>query len=92
MAYVLFGAAHAAHDGRNGNAQRDRCRCHDQAHRDAENSRAQRGRNGGQHSLKRCADSAYHGGHARKNGGEAGQQTAAQALTDGKGRIAQRCF
>ena len=92
MAYVLFGAAHAAHDGRNGNAQRDRCRCHDQAHRDAENGRAQRGGDCGQQAFKGCTDRADQGSDARKNGGEAGQQTAAQALTDGKGHIAQRCF
>ena len=41
MAYVLFGAAERCNDGRNGNAQRDRCRCHDQAHRDAKKGSAQ---------------------------------------------------
>ena len=90
MAYVLFGAAERCNDGRNGNAQRDRCRCHDQAHRDAKKGSAQGGGDRGQQAFKGCTDRADQGSDARKNGGEAGQQTAAQALTDGESCRAQR--
>ena len=87
---LFFTAAQTGTDGRNGNAQRNGGCGHHKAHRDAKNGSAQGGGDGGQQAFKGCTDRADQGSDARKNGGEAGQQTAAQALTDGEGRSAQR--
>ncbi len=90
VAYVLFGAA-------------QRCPRWPQWQRPArplplprsgpsgcQNGSTHGGGDRGQQAFKGCTDRADQGSDARKNGGEAGQQTAAQALTDGESRRAQR--